>query len=155
VLEVAAHFALTDSPAYNSRPGLYPEIVLTETVQAAPARPVSHAGTRKPSRLNTVKDSPRERLRTLDQAVQECEKLEAELTKLRATNASQPGIDNQILVRASAPVTRVRQIANWCNGTPHKDQQEELKALQQLPAKWLASLRSLIQQESNADSSHS
>jgi hypothetical protein len=54
------------------------------------------------------------------------------------------GLTNADLVRASAPVTRVRQVANWCNSAPKADQQEELAELKQLPRLWLAALRKLI-----------
>jgi hypothetical protein len=58
---------------------------------------------------------------------------------------SNVNVSNVDLVPASAPVTRVRQVANWCNSTPKADQQEELAELKQLPPLWIAALRKLIE----------
>jgi hypothetical protein len=55
------------------------------------------------------------------------------------------GISNRDLVRASAPVTQVRQIANWCNNQSNQDQQQKLDQLKELPRKWLATLCHLIE----------
>jgi hypothetical protein len=55
------------------------------------------------------------------------------------------GVNNRDLVQASAPVVRVRQIANWCNNQPHKDQQEELSQLRELPRLWLTALHKLVE----------
>jgi hypothetical protein len=60
-------------------------------------------------------------------------------------HGSVSGVDNRDLVHASVPVTRFRQIANWCNNQPHKDQQEELNQLQELPRRWLDALRGLLE----------
>jgi hypothetical protein len=38
------------------------------------------------------------------------------------------------------------RFANWCNNQPHKDQQEELNQLTELPRKWLATLRGLLEE---------
>jgi hypothetical protein len=61
-------------------------------------------------------------------------------------HGSVAGVDNRDLVHASVPVTRFRQIANWCNNQPHKDQQEELNQLKELPRKWLAGLRGFLEE---------
>jgi hypothetical protein len=54
-----------------------------------------------------------------------------------------PGINNRDLVYACAPVLKRRQILNWCNDAPRKDQAEELDQLRELPCRWLAALREL------------
>jgi hypothetical protein len=63
-----------------------------------------------------------------------------------------PRINNNDLVRACASLTRLRQIANWCNDAPRKDQQEKLDRLRQLPRRWLSELRAGIAQEQPLES---
>jgi hypothetical protein len=69
-------------------------------------------------------------------------------------SGSIPGADNRTLVQACAPVTRIRQIANWCNNQPLKDQEQELAQLMDLPRRWLAALRGLVQEETNGQTRH-
>ena len=62
-------------------------------------------------------------------------------------HGSIPGLDNRNLVRASAPVTKIQQIAYGINAAPSKDQQEELGQLKELPRRWLAALRAVVETE--------
>jgi hypothetical protein len=55
------------------------------------------------------------------------------------------GVDNQVLVRASMPVTMTREVFNWTHTQPRQDQDQELSELKTLPDKWLAALRRLIE----------
>jgi hypothetical protein len=72
---------------------------------------------------------------------------EAEMSELfyaLLPNNSIPGLTNRDLVQACTPVVRRRQVLNWCNNPPRKEEQEELDQLKELPRRWLAALGELL-----------
>jgi hypothetical protein len=70
--------------------------------------------------------------------------ISAMLDELIAPN-SVAGLSNATLVRASVPVTKYRQVSNWVSDQPNPDRPRELEQLRELPPKWIASLRALIE----------
>ena len=59
-------------------------------------------------------------------------------------------VTSELLTRASKPVIAVQQLCNWIHREPRPTVEEELAELRSdVPARWLAELRAIVQAESN------